>query len=68
MKKFALLCICGAVAAAVLTGCSGSDKLAQYKGVEGYVASREVSEGEVYAKVKEIMDANPNYVEVDRPA
>ena len=68
MKKFALLCICGAVAAAVLTGCSGSDKLAQYKGVEVYVASREVSEGEVYAKVKEIMDANPNYVEVDRPA
>lgn len=68
MKKFALLCICGAVAAAVLTGCSGSDKLAQYKGVEVYVASREVSEGEVYAKVKEIMDANPSYVEVDRPA
>lgn len=68
MKKFALLCICGAVAAAVLTGCSGSDKLAQYKGVEVYVASREVSEGEVYAKAKEIMDANPNYVEVDRPA
>ena len=68
MKKFALLCICGAVAAAVLTGCSGSDKLAQSKGVEVYVASREVSEGEVYAKVKEIMDANPNYVEVDRPA
>ena len=56
MKKFALLCICGAVAAAVLTGCSGSDKLAQYKGVDVYVASREVSEGEVYAKGKEMDD------------
>lgn len=70
MKKFALMCLCGLTAAAFLTGCSSKStvSLGQYKGVKVTVTSAEVSEDEVNAKVKDIMDANPNMVEVDRPA
>ena len=68
MKKFALMCLCGLTAAAFLTGCSQSISLGEYKGVEVTVASAEVTEDEVYAEAKKIMDANPAHVEVDCPA
>lgn len=70
MKKFALMCLCGLTAAAFLTGCSSKStvSLGQYKGVKVTVTSAEVSEDEVNAKVKDIMNANPAMVEVNRPA
>lgn len=73
MKKFALLCICGAVAAAVLTGCASSDsmgtvKLGEYKGVSVDVPAVEVTDEELNSKIQSILVANPEYVEVDRAA
>ena len=57
MKKFALLCICGAVAAAVLTGCASSDsmgtvKLGEYKGVSVDVPAVEVTDEELNSKIR----------------
>ena len=68
MRKIALLCICTAMTASLISGCSQKTELAQYKGVEVVVGSREVTDDEVEAKINQLLADNPDYVEVDRAA
>lgn len=78
MKKIALLCLCTVTALALLTGCSDSTKggkenlgtaeLGEYKGIQVNVPPAEVTEDEVDAAIQKTLSANPNELEVDRPA
>lgn len=77
MRKIAVLCLCGATALTMLTGCStgeattadlGKVTLGEYKGVKVNVPAPEVTDEEVENAVQSDLDANPEYVEVDRPA
>ena len=62
MRKIALFCLCGLMAASILTGCS------EYKGVTVNIEAPEVTDEEVDTKVETILAQNPNEVEVDRAA
>ena len=72
MKKWIAVCLCGLMAAS-LAGCGdsstlGTAQLGEYKGVSVLVQSTEVTDEEVDAEIQKDLDANPDYVEVDRPA
>ena len=78
MKKLALICLCGLVAASIMTGCGagqtegkenlGTVELAEYKGVKVNVPAVMVTDAEVESRINQVLSQNPNIVEVDRPA
>lgn len=77
MRKIALFCLCGLMAATIVTGCSGSADgnvnlgtvtLSEYKGVTVNIDAPEVTDEEVDAKLDTILAQNPNEIEVDRAA
>lgn len=83
MKKFIGICLCGFLAAAVVTGCSGKTKeedttaaavsgekvkLGEYKGVAYTPVKAEVTDEEVEAEIQSLLDAYPTENEVDRAA
>lgn len=70
MKRLSVMCACGLAAAILLSGCSSSSsvQLGEYLGLPVNVASREVTDDEVEAQIQSVLDANPDYVEVDRAA
>ena len=82
MKKIISICLCGLLAAAVMTGCSekaeetettaavSSDTvvLGQYKGVTYTPLAVEVTDEEVEAEIQSVLDASPEINEEDRAA
>ena len=78
MKKLALICLCGLVAASIMTGCGASQtegkenlgtvELAEYKGVKVNVPAVMVTDAEVESKINQVLSQNPKIEEVDRPA
>lgn len=77
MRKIALFCLCGLMAATLVTGCSGSADgnvnlgtvtLSEYKGVTVNIDAPEVTDEEVDARLDTILAQNPNEIEVDRAA
>ena len=68
MRKIALFCLCGLMAASILTGCSGSADgnvnlgtvtLSEYKGVTVNIEAPEVTDEEVDTKVETILHRTP---------
>ena len=69
MKKFLCVCLCGILAAAMVTGCSKQEedaaepsstvKLGEYKGITYTPASTEVTDEDVDAEVQSLLDAHP---------
>ena len=78
MKKLALICLCGLVAASIMTGCGASQtegkenlgtvELSEYKGVKVNVPAVMVTDAEVESKINQVLSQNPKIEEVDRPA
>ncbi len=75
MKRFWNACLCGLLAAAVLSGCSqktGSDgskvELGEYKGVHYTPQSVEVTDEQVEAEIQAMLDMHPNVTAVKRAA
>lgn len=70
MKRLSIMCLCGAAAAVLLSGCSSASsvELGEYLGLPVNVESREVTQEEVDNQIQSVLDANPEHVEVDRPA
>ena len=69
MKKLALICLCGLVAASIMTGCGASQtegkenlgtvELAEYKGVKVNVPAVMVTDAEVESKINQVLSQNP---------
>lgn len=78
MKKFLYVCLCGILAAAMVSGCSKKEddgaepsstvKLGEYKGITYTPASVEVTDEDVDAEVQSLLDAHPTMTSVDRAA
>ena len=73
MKKLALICLCGLVAASIMTGCGASQtegkenlgtvELAEYKGVKVNVPAVMVTDAEVESKINQVLSQNPKIEE-----
>lgn len=73
MKKITAVCMCGLMAAALMTGCGkkaavDSVKLGTYKGVEFTPAAVEVTDEQVEAEIQGLLDEHAAETEVDRAA
>lgn len=77
MKKIAAICMCGLMAAALITGCSekaatkddsDSVKLGNYMGVQYTPVAVNVTDEDVENEIQSLVDSKPIISEVDRPA
>lgn len=76
MKKFLCACLCGALVAALVSGCSGKEtskssstvKLGEYKGITYTPISQEVTDEDVENEIQALLDAHPTMTSVDRAA
>ena len=78
MKKFLCICLCGILAASMVSGCSKQEgsagkssstvKLGEYKGITYTPMSTEVTDEDVDAEVQALLDAHPTMTSVDRAA
>ena len=73
MKKITAVCMCGLMAAALMTGCGkkaavDSVKLGEYKGVSYTPVPVEVTDEQVEAEIQGLLDEHAVETEVDRAA
>ncbi len=77
MKRILCICLCGVLAAAIVTGCSGGGsakkpsskvELGEYKGITYTPLSMEITDEDVDAEIQELLDAHPTMNSVDRAA
>lgn len=78
MKKITTICTFGLMAAALITGCAKKAvteesvnedvKLGKYIGVEFSPLKVEVTDEHIETEIQKLLDENPTFIEVDRPA